>query len=569
LEGRQAKGEDLSRARGFFLALRDAALERGRGVPLTAPDRLAELGGLNPEKERERLAEQRARKWMWELVVPQASERRDAISKLAAMAAAPEPEDRRAASVVATDRLSQVLANDELPGEEREEAAVVLGLIGSEPGIEALEGLALDRKQPPELRRAALEALGLAARDLPVGEGSKLRSRIEAFLEKQLRADALDLLVAGAEGWAEHDCRLPVLQGASRGLQLAVSAELPLLGSGPGRKVPMLTLTAIKEGKGLWIRTEVVMPEVWRLPLPEVEGAGLQQLELVVVPEGDNRIGSPETEVGRDWYANQRDGCKGVNVEAERAVRLESFALSRHLITQAQWRAVASLPRLERDLSPTPGSTKPDDLWERHAQPGDLPVESVSWLDCQEWLKRLNQWLTAEWSLRGAQGEPPQLVLPGEGQWEAACRAGASTPFHFGDTLDASWANYDGNYTIGPGRKGAYRQRPVLVGSHGLVNRWGLADMHGQLFEWCGDQWHPNPTAEGWPSDGLPWEGVDPALEALGAAQRELRLLRGGSWFSAPHGCRSAYRSSYLPADLGGLVGFRVCCLPPGPLLGP
>ncbi|MFN9661769.1 MAG: NACHT domain-containing protein, partial [Cyanobacteriota bacterium] len=271
LEGRQAKGEDLSRARGFFLALRDAALERGRGVPLTAPDRLAELGGLNPEKERERLAEQRARKWMWELLLTHARERRDAISKLAAMAAAAEPEDRRAASVVATDRLSQVLANDELPGEERKEAAVVLGLIGSEAGIRALEGLALDRKQPPELRRAALEAPGLTAKRLGI-EQSPLRERIEGLLEEQLRADALDLLVEGEEGWAEHDRRLPVLQGASRGLQLAASADLPLLGSGPGRRVAMLTLTALREGKGLRIRTEVVTPPVWKLPLPEWPG---------------------------------------------------------------------------------------------------------------------------------------------------------------------------------------------------------------------------------------------------------------------------------------------------------
>jgi formylglycine-generating enzyme required for sulfatase activity len=251
-------------------------------------------------------------------------------------------------------------------------------------------------------------------------------------------------------------------------------------------------------------------------------------------------------------------------------VRLESFALSRHLITQAQWKAVASLPQLERDLSPTPGSLKPVDLWERHAQPGVLPVESVSWHDCQEWLKRLNQWLTAEWSLRGGQGEPPRLALPGEGQWEAACRAGESTPFHFGDTLDASWANYFGDFTFGPGRKGAFRQRPALVGAHGLVNRWGLAEMHGQLFEWCGDQWHPNPMGEGWPSDGLPWEGVDPALEALGTDQRELRLLRGGSWVLVPRLCRAAIRGCDHPASLDAYVGFRPCCLlPPGSLLGP
>ena len=71
------------------------------------------------------------------------------------------------------------------------------------------------------------------------------------------------------------------------------------------------------------------------------------------------------------------------------------------------------------------------------------------------------------------------------------------------------------------------------VGFFGLVNRWGLAEMHGQLFEWCGDSWHPNPTGEGWPRDGEAWQGVDPALEALGTAQKDWKLLRGGSWFSA------------------------------------
>ena len=563
LEQRLKQAADLSRSRGFFLALRDAALERrGRGVPEKVPDRLAELGGLNPERERERLAEQRARKWMWELLVPIASERRDAISKLAAMAAAgAEPEDRRSVAVVASDRLSQVLANGDLPVEERQEAAMVLGLIGTETGIEALEGLAGDGGQTPGLRRTALEALGLTARDQAAH-----RPRIEEFLEGQLRADTLDLLVTGEEGWAEHDLRLPPLQGASWGLQLAASADLPLLGSDREMRVPMLTLTALQEGEALRIRTEVVTPAVWRLPLP-----GGEQLELVVVEGGEAGIGSPEMEEGRDWYANQREGCKGVNVEAERSVRLERFALARHPISQAQWRAVVELPQVARELnSTTTGSYKPDDLWERFAQPGGLPVDSVSWNDCQEWLGRLNRWLLEQWSELGGQGDSPQLALPGEGQWESACRAGAGTPFHFGDTLDASWANYDGGYTYGPGRKGAYRQRPVPVGFFGLVNRWGLAEMHGQLYEWCGDQWHPDPTAEGWSSAGLPWQGVDPALEALGTAQKELKLLRGGSWFVVPLFCRAANRHSNLPAGVYTSIGVRPCCLlPPGSLLGP
>jgi formylglycine-generating enzyme required for sulfatase activity len=565
---------ERERMRGYLLALRDGAMEaqgrRALAMPQEVPDRLAVLGFLDPEGERYRLALQRARKWMWELGVPVASERRDAIGKLAAMAAAPEDAERRAARDVASRRLARVLAEvlSDLQAErrvEQKEAAVVLGMIGTETGIEALERLASDGSQPPELRRAALEALGLSARDCHGSERSSLLGRIEAFLEEQHHADALDLLVEGEAGWAEHDRRLPPLQGASRALQLAASVDLPLLGSGPGREVPMLTLTALQEGEALRICTEVVTPAVWRLPLP-----GGEQLELVVVEGGEAGIGSPETEEGRSWYENQRDGCKGVNVEAERNVQLERFALVRHLITQAQWQAVAMLPRLERDLNPTPGSYKPDDLWERFAQPGGLPVDSVSCNDCQEWLGRLNRWLLEQWSGLGGQGDPPQLALPGEGQWEAACRAKATTPFHFGDTLDACWANYDGGYTYGSGRKGAYRQRSVPVGFFGLVNRWGLAELHGQLFEWCGDQWHPDPTGEGWSSAGLPWQGVDPALEALGTAQKELKLLRGGSWFDVPLLCRAAFRDSYPPASVSPSVGVRPCCLlPPGSLLGP
>jgi formylglycine-generating enzyme required for sulfatase activity len=573
---------ERERMRGFLLALRDGAMEaqskeqRALVMPVETPDRLAELGFLDPEGERYRLALQRARKWMWELGVPVASERRDAIGKLAAMAAAPEDSERRAARDVASRRLARVLA-ERLPEgqanrrQEQEEAAMVLGLIGSEEaGITALRGLAADRQQPPQLRRAALEALGLAAKGIAahgVGSvGSRQREVIEDWLAEQLRADALDLLVEGEEGWAEHDRRLPVLQGASRGLQLAASADLPLLGSGPGRRVPMLTLTALKEGEGLRIRTEVVTPAVWKLPLPQCPSEEPQHLELVVVPGGNYGIGSPEEEAGRDVYTRIRQKSEGVNVEAQRKVRLKAFALVRHPLTQAQWRAVAMLPWQERDLSLTPGTYKPDGLWESHAQPGGLAVDSVSWNDCQEWLKRLNRWLSEQWLALGGQGEAPEFGLPSESQWEAACRAGSATPFHFGDTLDVSWANYDGGYTYGPGRKGIFRQRPVPAGAFGLVNGWGLAELHGQLFEWCGDQWHRDPV-DGAVGDGSALEGPDRELE--GNQEQAYRLLRGGSWFDGPRFCRAACRVSGRPANIDAVVGFRPCCLlPPGSLLG-
>ncbi len=105
------------------------------------------------------------------------------------------------------------------------------------------------------------------------------------------------------------------------------------------------------------------------------------------------------------------------------------------------------------------------------------------------------------------------------------------------------------------------------AGFFGLVNRWGLAELHGQLYEWCGDQWHRDPMGEGWPADGQPWEGPDEGLED--SAQKEWRLLRGGSWFGKPPYCRAAYRASGHPGYKNTVYGFRPCCfLPQDSLLG-
>jgi formylglycine-generating enzyme required for sulfatase activity len=556
-------------ARGFLRALYDSAVHAGDPavlgleIPAGVVARLAERAAIDPARIEAEKEKRRLRRLVDDLAEPDRAVRLQAIEELCR---------RRSRDPVVSEALGGVLAGDQQEGEVRQAAAIALAAMGGEAAARALAGVVesaapLEPKAEEQaLRRVALEGLGLVAAGL--AGGGSLRQEL---LERQLRADALDLLVQGEEGWAEHDRRLPALQGASRGLQLAAAAELPLLGGSPGRTVPMLTLTALEEGEGLRIRTAVVEPEVWRLPLPEVAGVPPQQLELVRVPGGDQALGSLEGEEGRDWYANQRDGCKGANVEARRTVRLEGMVMARHLITQAQWQVVAALPKVERELNPTPGSFRFEagTIWERHLQPGALPVDSVSWLDGQEWLERLNGWLGQAWQGLGGAGAAPRLVLPSESQWEAACRAGASTPFHFGDALDASWANFDGSYTWGRGRQGAYRQRPVPIGSFGLVNRFGLAEMHGQLFEWCADAWHPDPCGQGWPEDGRPWEEVDPSLEALGSAQKDWKLLRGGSWFLVPHDCRSAYRYSGHPGGRFGGVGFRVCCLPPGSLLGP
>ncbi len=131
-------------------------------------------------------------------------------------------------------------------------------------------------------------------------------------------------------------------------------------------------------------------------------------------------------------------------------MRLKQFALLRMPISQGQWRTVVeAVAAGERELESAPGQTSPESLWERHGQPGELAVENVSLNDSQEWLRRLNRWLDDHWLAQGGSGEAPRLALPSESQWEVACRADAetATPFHFGVTLDASWARYDASNT--------------------------------------------------------------------------------------------------------------------------
>jgi formylglycine-generating enzyme required for sulfatase activity len=481
---------------------------------------------------------------------------------LAALAAAGDSEER-AVRKEGREPLQQLLGDGRCPLADRQDAALVLALIGAE---QPLRDCLADTETPVALRRRAAESLGLLARR----SGDRVqRQRIGKELEGWLRSDALNLLVVDAEGWAEHDARLPLLQGASRGLQLAASADLPLLGSGEEIPVPMLTLTALEEGSGLRIRTEVVEVPVWTLPLPRGE-----RLELVVVPAGPAQLGSPATEHDRqgvmDYYATNRDSCKGVDVEARRRVRLEAFALVRQPISQGQWRAVVeAVGPIERELEESPGAAKPESLWDQHGQLGELAVDNVSWRQSREWLQRLNCWLQEYWPVLGGSGEASQLALPCENQWEGACRAGSATPFHFGDTLDGSWARYNGSFIFGRGRKGVKTKQQGLNGASGLVNRWGLAELHGQLFEWCEDSWHPNPVAEGHPEDGEPWREEDRDLVRRESGQLSWKLLRGGSWFGEPHGCRAAFRYSFHPADITPQVGFRPCCLlPAGSLLG-
>ncbi|MEB3323873.1 MAG: SUMF1/EgtB/PvdO family nonheme iron enzyme, partial [Cyanobacteriota bacterium] len=242
-------------------------------------------------------------------------------------------------------------------------------------------------------------------------------------------------------------------------------------------------------------------------------------ITMIQIPAGEFLMGAPESEEGR----TDNDG-------PQHRVKLPSFFIGQTPVTQAQWRVVASWPKVERDLNPDPS----------HFEGANRPVEQVSRWDAMEFCRRLSQRTNREYS------------LPSEAQWEYACRAGTRTPFAFGETLTPDLANYDGNVSYGTGPKGTYLQETSEVSSF-PANSWGVQDMHGNVWEWALDTWHDNYKEA--PTDGTPWRSV--------GGQGE-KLLRGGSWGSPPEDCGSAARIGHLKGDRSFFIGFRLCVPPPG-----
>ncbi len=262
---------------------------------------------------------------------------------------------------------------------------------------------------------------------------------------------------------------------------------------------------------GKIVKRHIIEPEYFT---DRVNGISI---DMVAIPGGRFWMGSPD-----------REGSRYDNESPKHEVSVPDFFLGKFTVTQAQWRAVAQLPQINQSLSADPAYFKGD----------NRPVEQVSWDDAQEFCARLSQ----------ATGKAYRL--PSEAQWEYACRAGTTTPFAFGATLNTDIANYNGNYTYGYGKTGVYREQTVDVGSF-LPNAWGLYDMHGNVWEWCEDSGHNN--YNGAPTDGRAW--IDNSTEN--------KLLRGGSWNSDPWDCRSAFRDFYSRDFRNYCLGFRVLCVSP------
>jgi len=227
-------------------------------------------------------------------------------------------------------------------------------------------------------------------------------------------------------------------------------------------------------------------------------------LEMVYIPGGTFMMGSPLTEKGR----------YDIEESPRHQVTVPAFFAGKYSITQAQWQAV-----MGNNPSYFPGEKR--------------PVENVSWDEAFEFCGKLSKKTRKKYRLLS------------EAEWEYACRARTTTPFHFGETITPELVNYDGTCPYANASGGLYREQTTDVGSF-PPNAFGLYDMHGNVFEWCSDWWHP--SYNGAPTDGSSWE----------TNTSNGRVQRGGSWYYNAVLCRSASRYFYSEANRRGKIGFRV-----------
>ena len=233
----------------------------------------------------------------------------------------------------------------------------------------------------------------------------------------------------------------------------------------------------------------------------DLEHYGPSGYELVRIPGGTFMMGSEESE--RD-----RDDDEGPVHE----VNVESFHMGRYPVTNAEY---------ERFLKANPEAGEPRYWGERKYNRPEQPVVGVSWTDAKKF---------ADWA---------GLDLPSEAQWEYACRAGTTTRYYTGDEdMDLNRAGWNGNNSGG-------RLHPV---GEKEPNRFGLYDMHGNVWEWCQDDFHEN--YDGSPYDGNAW--VD------SPSNYSSRVVRGGSWRTPPGKCRAASRLHYESAIQNETLGFRL-----------
>jgi formylglycine-generating enzyme required for sulfatase activity len=348
--------------------------------------------------------------------------------------------------------------------------------------------------------------------------------------------------ISPAPAWLTRRRALGAAAAAAVAAGAVVAApSIRRLISKPG-KPPLRPITfefATVDAKGARLPAEFASATVFT----EALGSGAN-LDMVAISGGAFTMGSPA-------YEPQRRPNEG----RQHTVTLNPFFMGDSPITQAQWAEVVTAHpgKFAHGLEPFPS----------HFKGGELPVESISWNQADEFCRRLAE-LTGR-----------DYRLPTEAEWEYACRAGSAGPFQFGPTITPDLANYCGTGGAVCGESGgesvasdvydgvtygsgAYDQGPpgkfratTTAAKTFPPNRFGLYDMHGNVWEYCLDNVSPNYADA--PADGGAY---------LSGAPGGDRILRGGSWSHNPAICRSAFRDSIAPENPGwqGRIGLRVAC---------
>jgi formylglycine-generating enzyme required for sulfatase activity len=295
-----------------------------------------------------------------------------------------------------------------------------------------------------------------------------------------------------------------------------------------------------------------------------LDGSGQSPAFGIAVPNNSNLIGFAWDLQGVDWHVSSNtftfaDNELAMTVAAPPPPSLDMVPIVPGTFAMGSGAYVAQFPATSMEL-PVHSVTITRPFWmskfevkqsDYQALMGsnpsllvgaNRPVERVSWLQAVAYCDALSV-------QEAAAGRLPtgyEYRLPTEAEWEYCCRAGTTTDWNVGTTLDCSQANFfDGVYCVPhPTLNG----QTAVVGSY-AANAFGLCDMHGNVLEWCLDGWDGGPYAAGAASDPFVLNGV-------------IRVIRGGSWDSYSINCRSAVRFGHIPTGAVHLVGFRVVCAP-------
>jgi formylglycine-generating enzyme required for sulfatase activity len=262
----------------------------------------------------------------------------------------------------------------------------------------------------------------------------------------------------------------------------------------------------------------VLLPALNAAPAPVESRKKLTNsigMRLVLIPAGKFPMGSPK---------DDPDELKWKDAPQHEVEITRAFYMGACTVTQKQYKQVMG-------TNPSFFSRRGDGKeGVKGLDTDEFPVEQVSWENACEFCQALSK--------RPAEkGAGRVYRLPTEAEWEYACRAGTTTPFHSGKSLTSRQANI--GYKIA---------RPCKVGSY-KPNAWGLYDMPGNVWQFCADFYERG------------YYKKSPRTDPQGPADEIHRVIRGGSWRYGARICGSAFRARALPADAGKDIGFRVVCV--------